>query len=253
LKIPAYIGITDFETAQQVLDMKQALAQTGSTRLLHVGVMISYKTLKGLPTKWAPIFPAKDKLKEIFSVEGVLNILHYADYEDRPDLANSLKDAVAFCGDKLQGIQLDMIWPAPKELATFCKAYPSIRIILQIGRNAMEQVGDSPEAAVARLASYQGTIAGVLLDRSMGQGKGMDAQALLPYARAIKKAFPELTLAAAGGLGPKSMHLVEPMLQEFPDLSIDAQGQLRPSGNAMNPVDWQTAADYLKVAGTRLP
>lgn len=232
--------------------MKQVLAQTGSQRLLHVGVMISYKTLKGLPTKWTSVFPAKDKLKDIFSIDGVLNILHYADYEDQPDLANSLCAAVDFCGENLQGVQLDMIWPDPKELTTFCKKHPTHKIILQIGKNAMEQIGDSPEAAVQRLAKYQGTVAGVLLDRSMGQGKGMDAQALLPYARAISKAFPEITLAAAGGLGPKSMHLVEPMLQEFPNLSIDAQGQLRPSGNAMNPVDWQMAAEYLKVAGQRL-
>jgi hypothetical protein len=76
----------------------------------------------------------------------------------------------------------------------------------------------------------------------------MDAVGLIPFARAINEAFPNLGIAAAGGLGPKSVGLVEPLYQGFPDLSIDAQGKLRPSGDALDPIDWDMAAEYLVQA-----
>jgi hypothetical protein len=79
----------------------------------------------------------------------------------------------------------------------------------------------------------------------MGKGKGMDAEWLLPFAHAIKKRFPEMGIGAAGGLGPETMHLVEPLVEDFPDLSIDAQGRLRPSGSALDPIDWNIAEQYL--------
>ena len=49
----------------------------------------------------------------------------------------------------------------------------------------------------------------------------------------------------AGGLGPDTLHTIQPLIDEFPDLSIDAQSRLRPSGNAMNPIDWGMAKSYL--------
>lgn len=73
----------------------------------------------------------------------------------------------------------------------------------------------------------------------------MDAKGLLPFARAVKRRFPQFGLVAAGGLGPDTMHLVEPLIKEFPDLSIDAQGKLRPSGSALDPIDWYMAGQYL--------
>ncbi|MFA5934800.1 MAG: hypothetical protein WC827_02885 [Candidatus Paceibacterota bacterium] len=34
-------------------------------------------------------------------------------------------------------------------------------------------------------------------------------------------------------------------LNEFPDVSIDAEGKLRPSGSALDPVDWDMAEKYI--------
>jgi len=76
----------------------------------------------------------------------------------------------------------------------------------------------------------------------------MKADELLPFARAIKKSFPALGIGAAGGLGPVTIGLVKPLVKEFPDLSIDAQGQLRESGSILDPVDWDMAGVYLAQA-----
>lgn len=123
-----------------------------------------------------------------------------------------------------------------------------MEIVLQIGANAIAAEDNDPVQVVNRLSLYKDVVHRVLLDKSMGRGLGMDAEGLLPFAREIKNRFPEIGLGAAGGLGPNSIHLVEPLVAEFPDLSIDAQGQLRPSGNAMDPIDWIMAAGYLMSA-----
>lgn len=82
----------------------------------------------------------------------------------------------------------------------------------------------------------------------MGQGKVMDASALLPYVDMVCKHMPHLRVAVAGGLGPVTMDAVRPLAQVFEDLSIDAQGRLRPSGSVLDPIDWALANRYLEEA-----
>jgi len=118
-------------------------------------------------------------------------------------------------------------------------------VILQIGKKAFEEADDDPMEIVRRLEDYSGVIHRVLLDKSVGRGISMDANSLLPFVRIIKEHFPSFGITVARGLGPKSIELVEPLVQEFPDLSIDAQGKLRPSGSALDPIDWKMAGDYL--------
>jgi hypothetical protein len=81
----------------------------------------------------------------------------------------------------------------------------------------------------------------------------MDAVALLPFARIIRDRFPGIGIGAAGGLGPDTLHLIEPLASEFPNLSIDAQSRLRPSGSALDPIDWEMAIQYLANALSVLP
>ena len=94
-----------------------------------------------------------------------------------------------------------------------------------------------------------GVVDRVLLDKSMGMGLGMDAMAMLPFLREISERIPQLQLVVAGGLGPTSLHLLDPVLAEFPRISFDAQGKLRPSGDALNePLDWHYVRSYLYQA-----
>jgi hypothetical protein len=109
-------------------------------------------------------------------------------------------------------------------------------------------VDEEPRFLVEKLRDYEGVIQRVLLDRSMGKGLPMNAEDLLLFIRVIKEAFPQMGISIAGGLGPNTVHLAAPLLKEFPDLSIDAQGKLRPSGSALDPVDWNMAGKYLTEA-----
>lgn len=243
-----YIGITDFTNFEQVRNMLRVFTThlpAGSTRKLHVGVMMSYKTLHGIPSKWQNVFPPKENISDIFSSFETYNCLHYADYDNQPDLWKSLTDAIVWSGG-LNALQLDMIWPDPAQIANGVHAsrrHPEV--ILQIGKNALEEADNDPKTVVEKLEDYEGVIHRVLLDKSMGKGLSMDADGLLPFAQAIRDRFPKLGIGAAGGLGPETIQLVEPLARAFPDLSIDAQSRLRPSGNALDPIDWNMAGAYL--------
>lgn len=246
-----YVGITDFMTFEQVqrmLAVFKANLATGQNRRLHVGVMMSYKTLHGIETKWTKAFPPKETITDIFGSDETMNCLHYADY-DAIDVFQSLSQAISFGGIGINALQLDMVWPDPGHVASAVHASrKQLEVILQVGKNAIEQANDDPQEVVERLRDYEGVAQHVLLDKSMGRGLGMDAEGLMPFIGAIKSAFPDLGIAVAGGLGPTSMHLVVPIVRDFLGISIDAQGKLRPSGSALDPIDWDMAETYLANA-----
>lgn len=248
-----YIGITDFTNFEQVVKMSRSMAGKRGQfphvpHCLHVGVMMSFKTLNDIDTKWAKAFPPKEEISAIFKHGHVYNCLHYADYDGNP-VAENLQKALRYGWPGINMLQLDMPWPDPDEVkkGVFRKT-GHLEVILQVGARSMEEAGNDPKKVVERLKAYKGIIHRVLLDKSMGKGLGMDAQSLLPYVRAISKEFPMWGITVAGGLGPKTIELVRPIVQEFPYISIDAQGQLRPSGNALDPVDWKRAAEYIRKA-----
>lgn len=193
-----YIGITDFCTYKQVQAMEELFCSclsSTSDRMLQVGVMMSYKTLHGIPTRWESVFPPKEKIAEIFTSDTVYNCLHFADYDNEPDLWSSIDLALSYAGFRVNAIQLDMIWPDPVEIANgIHTSRKRVEVILQIGKNAFEQIGNDPKSLVEKLEDYQRVIHRVLLDKSMGQGVSLNAEFLLPFVRAIRNEFPSLGL-----------------------------------------------------------
>lgn len=249
---PPYIGITDFMSAEQSLAMLKLFSVIIDGKIPHklmIGVMMSYKTLHGLDTKWTPAFPLKERVSGVFVRHPkAFNTLHYADYTNT-DVFDSLTRAISYGGINIDAIQLDMIWPDPDEVANAVhSSRKAISVILQVGTNAIADAGETPQAVVDRLEPYDGIIDGVLLDKSAGTGTAMNAETLLPFIEAIYQQKPWLKIAVAGGLGPATMHLAEPIIAQYPGMSIDAQGRLRPSGSALDPIDWSLAETYLMNA-----
>jgi hypothetical protein len=245
-----YISITDFTHADQVRRMLGVLSSECTDRLLGVGVMMSYKTLNGLETKWSKAFPPKEKIREIFLPDaGLFNVLHYADY-DGLSTADDLLHAVACAGPNLDAIQFDMIWPRAELLDALRRdlgvANRRPEFILQVGAKAIEAVWDSPTEVGLRIMEYQrrNLINRVLFDESGGRGRAMDAKRLLRFIHMV----PAMNIVIAGGLGPDTVPLAEPVLRQVPDASLDAQGKLRPSGSALDPIDWDMAERYIRAA-----
>lgn len=247
-----YIGVTGFrsleDTGFALTSFQGILSGLGRARAyrLMVGVMMSFKTLTGLPTKWAEVFPPKEGIADIFIEHSLLfNALHYADYDDNTELSHLL-EAVSFGGEHIQGLQLDMVWPDPGMVIAFRKEYPDVLLVLQVNGRALEIAHDDPMRVVSRLAEYGDSVDFVLLDKSMGQGLGMDAEALIPFAHAIRSMGKRV--AVAGGLGPDSLNLVEPLARAVDNLSIDAQSKVCDEGDAKNPLRPHLVHRYLDGA-----
>ncbi len=260
MKPRPYIGITDFptwETTQRMIDCFKK-NQSGIPHALHIGIMCSYKSLNGHATKYDDVWPESKYLSNIFPVTGsepVFNCLHYADYGTTPykETVKTIVKGLNACGAQLHGLQLDMIWP---DFAAIWSALrlsfnnSPLKVILQINSRAFEMMDNDPKKVVEKLREYRdlGLLNYVLLDKSMGKGQPLDARFMLPFLREIQEQFPDVGLVVAGGLGPDTLDLLCPILEEFPGISIDAQGRLRPSFDSTKPIDWNMAERYVKNA-----
>lgn len=247
-----YIGITDFTKHEETIAMQNFFREYSGTtgnHALHIGVMMSRKTLNNIPSKWSNIFPSKRKIADIFVKDKyTLNVLHYADY-DGVDVARNLAKATLWGGENMDALQLDMIWPDPAVIKSYRLDYPDKEIILQINSKSLAIVDHNVDELLKRLELYGDSVNYCLLDMSMGRGIGLDTNQLLPYLKKLD--YPGRDLAVAGGLCAETLHLIEPLIEQFPDLSIDAQSKLRPSGSAIDPIDWQMARAYLEAAVKR--
>lgn len=247
--LPPYIGITDFtkySEVEQMLSVFSARKRQDSQYVLHVGVMMSHKTLHGLDTKWANVFPKNREVADIFASPQAYNCLHFADYDHRENIYDDLAAAISYGGEGIRAMQLDMVWPDPHDiLRAKNTARSDFEIILQISSNAIEEAGGSARGVIKKLRAYDGVVDRILLDKSMGRGLGMDASALAVFVEAIASEFPSLGLGAAGGLGPGATYLAAPLVHRFKNMSFDAQGKLRESGSALDPINWNFAGAYL--------
>jgi len=245
-----YIGITGFTGPEEV---SQALRvfPINPKRKLMVGVLATYKSIRGIPMKpkWAKQTPKPKEIKNIFLADShALNLVHLSTEEGREDalLADMFKihDLV---GEKLHGFQLNVAWPQVNQLYKYriTKGW-DYQLVLQIGQKAVEAVGGTPEGVVNAVELYAHNINAVLLDPSGGQGKPFDPKRAREFLTALsQRDWDHLSLGVAGGLGADSLDLVEPLVADFPNLNIDAQGRLRNEDNELDPILTET---YLKKA-----
>ncbi len=113
-----YIGITDFTNAEQVRDMLSVF--THPHRRLHVGVMMSYKTLHGISSKNTGVFPENTMIRDIFFPhKQLMCTVHYVDFNrGKTNLVRyPLENAIGFGGPHMNALQLDMTWPDPSAVA----------------------------------------------------------------------------------------------------------------------------------------
>ena len=242
--LPRYIGITDVPTAVAARRFGDCMPNWVDAKVM-IGVMMSEKTLNQKPTKWAKVFPPKESIAEIFTDHArVLNTLHYADYDGVSKVQDLLR-AVSYSGPHLHALQLDMIWPDAKLVFEFKEHHPNIGIVLQVSKVAMKRLPNIG-AVFRKILDYGDSIDTILIDMSMGTGKPMSTKLMRERVSILSSAFPALGIAVAGGLGPFTLNLVEPLLADrHPIISVDAQGRLRPSGNSKDPLDLEIAEEYL--------
>lgn len=223
-KVGPYVGVTGFMSRAEVSEAL-AMVPQGSTRRLMVGVLMSSKTLAGQQNKWPGRYPKKEAVANIFIDDPrALNLIHYN--TDHPEtLLTQLVEITALAGPHFDGFQLNIAWPPISQLEDYWEVYPEKFLLLQVGGKAMTQV-ESMERFTELVGAYLPMIDAILIDPSGGKGEPLDAVKGAEYLRAVRD-YPMLGLGVAGGFGPDTLHLLDPLVREFPKLSIDAEGRLR--------------------------
>lgn len=75
-----YIGVCDVASAEQARRLVD-LVPYGFSHGVMIGVMMTYKTLNGIPCEWTDVFPKNEDVGAIFIADPrALNTIHYADY-----------------------------------------------------------------------------------------------------------------------------------------------------------------------------
>lgn len=244
MRVRPYVGITGFMDADEVRSVLGVLPYP-SPRSLMVGVLASSKTAAGLPNKYPRRFPLVRDIASVFVRHPyALNLIHYST-DDRLSVRSQLCRLAEQGGPHLHGFQLNMPWPDVDEVATYRKHHAEHVLILQIGHQAQDQVEHAPEKLADRTHAYVGMINGILIDASGGKGKLLHPRKALAFLRAIRERDFDIGLGVAGGLCSATLNLVEPLLAEFSDLSIDAEGKLR---TQKDDLDVTMATTYLSRA-----
>jgi hypothetical protein len=244
-----YIGVTGFTKLEEVTAALSVFPEN-SARKLMVGVLATWKSLRGNPMKpkWARQTAESSSIRNLFLDDRrALNLVHYSTEEGKENsiLADLLK-IHDLAGPNFHGFQLNLPWPEVKMLGEYRRRVGrNFRLVLQIGQKAVDIAGGTPEGVLGKLYPYVGLIDDILLDPSGGLGKPFDPDRAREFLLLIKYSDLDFGLGVAGGLGPDSLNLVEPLVAEFPDLNIDAQGRLR---NTENDLDVESVKTYLTKA-----
>lgn len=238
-----YIGITGFTHAREVEHFFSHASLLGSpirftNRKIMIGVLASSKTLAGKINRWPQRYPPVENIHSIFGCRSeVINLIHYS--TDNPAVVyEDLVSITEIGGPYVDGVQLNMTWPASDAIARY-RVYlensskrlrdKPIRIVLQIGKKALAEANYDPTSITEMLATYvqKRAITDILLDASGGSGTLFDPVIAQSTLQAIQGRFPNIGIGVAGGLWEQTLQVLKPLAQDFPFLNLDAEGKLR--------------------------
>lgn len=239
-----YIGVTGFMRGEEVAETLIYLPDKSSYQI-KVGVFVSDKTLRGETNRHPTRFPKIEVLKSIFIQDPkVINLVHFNTHDPgrlKDDLIWLTED---YGGPHMHGFQLNLTWPSVRDLMIYHQICSPKRTVLKIGNKAMEEIGHSPETLRERVGRYVGVVTDVIIDPSGGAGQPFEPMLAREYLHALQGCG--VRVGVAGGLEAQRLHqLVRPLAQEFPGLSIEADGKLRdPQDN----LDILAAGRYIREA-----
>lgn len=242
-------GITGFMSQDEMkaaLDSFDQYCQTYAGRidhrpLLRFGILASSKTIKGIQNKYPERYPKIGDMRELFSFAGgsqdsrVQILCHYS--TDTPEnLFYECEVTNEVLGSRLDGFQFNVPWPDPEIIKRIAKTNVERKIVLQIGKRALDQFGIYQEGELIsyddegiyyKVHSYLPFIDEVLIDPSGGKGIAFSPMLLVPLVRTLLDT--EVEISIAGGLSSQTMDNVRPIREVCRSigLGIDAEGRLR--------------------------
>ncbi len=207
-----YIGVTGITQVKEAKTIAQAFITEGltshdSTHKGMVGLLASQRTLSSRATS-GERYPNIPLVREIFTVtQGItFNTLHYTTStpDDLSRQTDLLIGRTGLYADRLcDGIQLNLAWPPPQEIARIRDSFPNLKVILQLGPRVLSE--KTPEAIAEGLSAYEELIDYALIDPSGGRGMIFETNRVTPIHNQIRDAFPSLPVVFAGGFDAKNI------------------------------------------------
>ncbi|MFA6973194.1 MAG: hypothetical protein WC238_00445 [Parcubacteria group bacterium] len=234
MNLKPYVGITGFMSRQEVDDVLNAIP-ADFPRLLMVGVLVSSKTMQGIPNKWPNRYPSADKIAGIFLDHPLaLNLAHF-NTKDPNELFDQMMEVTELGGKNFHGFQLNIKWPEPHTLWKYKQKHPDKIIVLQCGEGALEDVSCDPIVLASLAGNYEHLCEYLLVDPSGGLGKPLNPHKGLQYLEQLHARVNHMQFGIAGGLSPITLEdLMSPIWKVFPYTSIDAEGRLRDGNDNLN-------------------
>lgn len=223
-----YIGVTGFMSAEEVNEVLKAVP-LGTKRKLMVGVLVSSKTMQGIPNKWPNRYPSVDEIAGIFPDHPLaLNLVHF-NTKDPSLLLAQMLEVTKLGGRNFHGFQLNIKWPNPRTLREYREEHPDKVIVLQCGHSALEEVECNPKKLSLVVAdNYEHICDYLLIDPSGGLGKPLNTFEGMHYLADLNVNVKDMGFGIAGGLSSGTIdELVGSIAKVFPNTSIDAEGRLR--------------------------
>jgi hypothetical protein len=258
-RITPYTGIAGFTSAREV----RAVAADTYTisgfgtplygrRQLAIGVLVSHETFSGAPPRKFPErYPAIGEVRKILDAasepyvhrapwqletEGTtfdlhsrcLRMIHY----NGPGvgLCARLDQLCDIAGPNLDGFQLNMPWPPAEEMKAWAMDHPTMRLVLQVNRRMYANVAQTPQRLVDEIAKtyMPWCLTDILFDLSGGGGRKIGLAQADEVLTALYGAFGgQVGIGLAGGLDWVAVWDLKPLFEKWPDLSIDAEGNIR--------------------------
>lgn len=224
-----YIGITGFVSREEVNQVLDVFPEN-SHRKLMVGVLVSEKTLQGVPTKWSNRYPSPRNVAGIFPKHPMtINLVHFHTQEP-VNLLDRLLEVTELGGDNFHGFQLNIKWPDIRVLERYKVRYPSSTFVLQCGSGALKSANNDPKILAYSVRDYVDVCGYVLVDPSGGRGETLVPEMALKFLDHLYNVLEgKMNIGVAGGLGisGETGELLQPIFDIFPDTSVDAEGKLR--------------------------
>lgn len=233
-----YIGITgftdDFRLVKACSHFESLPYAWNVDRMLMVGVLISRKTMEFNPS-YAPYperYPDVDTIGRLCNIaaldERALPILHVCGLKqhdrESKDVLRDLVRIRLYGGAHCRGIQINGGLLSSWIIKNYRTCFPDDIIIQQLPKRDVED--EEPISVARRFDGWADLINHVLIDASGGEGVLFDPFRAKALIIALSIRFPNLGIGIAGGLGPRTVGLLAPLLEQFPLLSFDAESQL---------------------------
>lgn len=243
-------GIGHYEQHGEIIDLALRERPDLLGYFIMIGIQATGKTqVLDIPNKRGQMWhPVGDSIAEAASNEdsGFTKPYIHVFFDGKNELEQGVANVMRRTRHYVQGLQFNgLAWLDTDYrpfLSIFKADYPSQSIILQAGSITLDN--HSPSELADGLKTMP--VDYLLLDPSGGEGKQMDLTRIRNYVDEIYQSQLPVGVAVSGGLDAQNVEgLIGPLMEEYPDLSCDAEGRLRKGAEGSTMIDIDAVDAYL--------